>query len=833
MTANLKYALRALVKTPFVTTVAVLSLALGIGANAAIFSLFHSLLLQPLPVEAPDRLVNLSAPGPKPGSQSCNQAGNCEAVMSYPMLRDLQAEPGGFSGIAGHRLMGANLARAGESTRAGELLLVSGSYFPLLGLQASLGRLLGPADDGGEGQSFVAVLAHDYWETHLGSDPAAVGSTVTVNGQAFTVLGVAPEGFEGTTLGGQPDVFVPLSMRAVVDQGFDDFENRQAYWIYAFARLAPGASLAGAGEELNAAYRSILQEVEAPLQEGMSDQTMARFRARTLEYEDGRRGQSSIHREARTPLILLFTVTGVVLFIACANIANLLLARGATRNQEMAIRGSLGASRSQLLGQLLTESCLLALLGGAAGLVVARATLRVMAAMLPPEASSVITQELNPTVIAFTAGMALLTGVLFGLYPALHSTRTDLVSTLKSNAGQPSGARSASRFRTALVTAQLALSTALLVAAGLFIRSLLNVSRVDLGLSPDNVVTFSISPDQNGYEDEESRQLFQRVEEELGALPGVSAVSAALVPVLAGSSWGTNVRVEGFESGPDIDSNARFNAVGPGFFSLLDMQLVAGREFTPADDEAGPRVAIVNEQFTRKFGLDGRNAVGKRMSTGGEDLDIQIVGVARDAKYSEVKDDVPPLFFLPHLQRQSADFLTFYVRTGSDPSAVLRAVPQLVQRVDPTLPVEELKTLEQQVQENVFLDRMIGTLSSAFAVLATILASIGLYGVLSYTVSQRTREIGVRMALGAETRDVRRMVLRQVARMTVVGALLGIVAAFFIGQGARSLLFELEGFDPMVVTVTGALLGLVALGAALVPALRASSVDPMQALRYD
>jgi len=376
----------------------------------------------------------------------------------------------------------------------------------------------------------------------------------------------------------------------------------------------------------------------------------------------------------------------------------------------------------------------------------------------------------------------------------------------------------------------------LLVAAGLFIKSLVNVSRVDLGLETDNLVVFGVSPELNGYEPERSREFFGRLTEELAALPGVTNVSAALVPVLSGNNWGTDVSVEGFESGPDIDSNSRLNEVGPGYFSTLSMPLVAGREFTDSDVLGAPLVAVVNEAFTRKFNLDGRNAVGKFMSTGGsgnDDLDVQIVGVVQDASYAGVKQSVPPLFFTPYRQDESVGEITFYVRSSIDLSQVLRAVPDVVRRLDPNLPVEDIKTLDQQMREDVSFDRMIGMLASAFAILATLLAAVGLYGVLSYSVAQRTREIGVRMALGARRENVRSLVLKQVTRMTAIGGLIGMVAAYFLGRLAQSLLFGLDGNDPWVTLLVAGLLALVALAAGYLPARRATRVDPVHALRYD
>ncbi len=559
---------------------------------------------------------------------------------------------------------------------------------------------------------------------------------------------------------------------------------------------------------------------------------MERFKAKEIGLEDGRRGQSQFHTEARAPLILLLGVTIFVLLIACANIANLLLARSAARAGEMAVRLSIGANRRQLVAQLLTESCLLAAFGGLAGLLVARWTLDLIISLLPPEDATNIPFVLDGTALLFTAALALGTGILFGLFPALHSSRPDLLSTLKGQAGQPAGARGAARFRTGLATAQIALSMTLLISAGLFIKSLVNVSRVDLGVNVNNLVTFSISPALNAYTPVQSRALFERLEEELAAIPGVTRVTTSMVPLIAGSSWGDSVRVEGFEAGPDTDTGSRYNEVGPGYLKTLEIPLVSGREFTDSDGSGAPRVAIVNEQFALKFNL-GREAVGKRMSTGGDELDIEIVGLAENSKYSDVKSAVPPLFMLPYRQDDDLGSINFYVRSSIDPEAILRTIPPAVARLDPNLPVDNLRTMEQQVQENVVVDRIIGVLSSAFAILATVLAAVGLYGVLSYTVSQRTREIGVRMALGAAPSRVRRTVLRQVGWMTLIGGAIGLAMAFGLARLAQSMLFELEGTDLTVLASAAVLLSIVALGAGFIPALRASQVDPMRALRYE
>jgi predicted permease len=832
--SDLRLAFRMLGKSPFVTAVAVVSLALGIGANTAIYSLFDRILLRPLPVPDASALVNLGAPGPKPGSQSCSQAGPCSEVFSYPMFRDLERAQTSFTGLAAHVSFDVNVAARGQTLNtSGEQ--VSGSYFPTLAVQPALGRLLTPADDVTPGAHPVVVLSHEFWTTQFGQDPGVLNTQIIVNGTSLTVVGVAARGFEGTTLGSRPRVFVPLTMREVLSPGWKVFENRRAYWAYVFGRLKPGVSREQALAALDVTYKAVINDVEAPLQTGMSDQTMQRFRARGLTMTPGWHGQSSVDEEARVPLLLLFGVTGLVLLTACANVANLLLVRGAGRAGEMAVRLSIGAGRRQLLTQLLTESCLLALLGGAAGRLGARATLAGITAMLPPFAASALPATLDTSVLLFALGVSLATGIVFGLYPALHSTRPDLITALKSTAGQPGGARAAARFRTGLAVSQVALSMALLVAAGLFVKSLYNVSKVDLGLRTDALVTFAVSPELNGYSPAQSIAFFQRVEDAIAALPGVTAVGASSVGLIGGSNWNSSVRVQGFEAGPDTNTTASFSAIGPAFFGTLGIPLVAGREFTRADAEGAPKVAIVNEAFVRKFNL-GAQAVGSRMSTDGDQgapLDIEIVGLVKDAKYSEVKDAIPPQFFTPYMQAERAGRINIYARTSGDAEVQLRAMQAAVRQLDPNLPVESPKTMAQQVRENVFLDRFISTMSATFAVLATVLAAVGLYGVLAYTVAQRTREFGLRMALGADGAAVRGLVLGHVLRMTAAGGAVGLALAVALGLGAQSLLYQLQGWDPAVLATSAVLLGSVAVAAGWLPALRASRIQPMVALRED
>lgn len=843
------HAARRLRAAPLLTAVAVLSLALGIGANAAIASLVEQLLLRPLPVRAPDALVNLAAPGEKQGSTSCTNAGDCTHVFSYPMFRDLERAPATrrvLTGLAAHRSMVANVAAsvagAPTETRRTQAMLVSGGYFPTLGLTPALGRLLGPDDDRAPGAHPVAVLAHAYWATQLGADPTVVGRPLRVNGQSLTVVGVAPAGFAGTTRGVTPAVFVPLTMRARLEPQAGGFDDRRDYWVYLFGRRAPGVAPDAVARALTAVYRPILAEVEAPLQSGLDARALAAFRARAIEVTPGARGQSRLDAELRTPLALLAGVTLAVLCIACANVASLLLARGLARSGELAVRAALGASRRQLALPLLAEALLLAALGGAAGLLVAHVTLRGLAAVLPPDVVTSVSLALDGRVLAVAAVTALVTGLACGLVPAWQGARAGVMTTVRGAAAPVvGGARGAARGRVALATAQVALAMTLLVTAGLFARSLRNVSREALGLTTEHVLAFHLAPERNGRDGRRARALFDEVRTALAALPGVSGVAESLVPLLAGDTWAQNVSVEGWTPRPDEDMNAHFTRVTPGFFGVLGIPLRAGRDFAEADAVGRPRVAIVNEAFVRRFGLGARGAggaVGRRMALGASDaLDVEIVGVVADTKYSGVKEPTQPLFFTPIRQDTTSGAVTFYVRAAGSSEAsvdaVVRAIPPLVRRIDPTLPVEGLRLLAAVAREGTSLDRVVGALAVAFAALATGLAAVGLYGVLAHAVARRTREIGIRLALGADARRVERLVLRQVGAMLLVGGGVGATVALGLGHLVRSLLWGVAGHDAASFAVAAAVLAVVGLGAAWMPARRAGRVAPVLALRSE
>jgi predicted permease len=829
---NIRLAFRSLRQRPGLSLIIILMLAFGIGANTALFSLFHQILLAPLNVGEPQRLVNLSSDGPKWGSTSCGLAGGCKYAFSYPMFRDLEARQTAFpSGVAGFRDFRVNIGYR-EQTLSASGMMVSGQYFFVLAVQPTLGRLIAPEDETGSGAA-VVVISHDYWKTRFGSDPGIVNQMLIVNGARFTIIGVGPAGFTGTVVGLRPQIFVPLTQAKALRPTTD----RRAYWLYSFARLGSNATAIQASAAINSLYSGLVQDFDAPLNQNMTGATLEKFLQQRIILEAGGRGQTVIDDNTSQALALLLGVTVLVLLIVCVNIANLLLARGSSRVGEMSIRASIGGSRGQLVWQLLTESMVLAIVGGIASLPVAATTLEFITTVLPVNLATQMAIQLSPVAMAFGAGVAILTLLLFGLLPAIHTTRTSLAMVMKEQGSHSTGGgRRMTRFRAALVTAQIAFSMLLLILAGLFTHSLVNVARVRLGMNVESVIAFSVAPRSNGYTAERSTAVLDRIEQELSVQPGVLRTGSAAFALLNGGGSGNNVTLEGTEARPDSEYLAQRNEVTANFFTTLGIPIVAGRNFTDADRKDAPLVAIVNESLVRKFNLTNAAAIGKRFSGYPYDnvrmVTLEIVGVAADSAYSQVKGKIPNQYFQPRWQSEEPGTGTFYIRTGVESDSVMRSLPGIVARIDRNLPVNGLRTLRRQVQENVYVDRLVTMLSAGFAGLATLLASIGLYGVLAYNVGQRTRELGLRLALGAAPARLRGMVLRQVASMAVIGGVIGAAAAIALGRTAQSLLFGLSGNDPIVLIAASAGLFFVLLIAGYGPARRASNISPIEALRY-
>jgi len=837
---HLKLALRQLKLRPGLSFVVITMLALGIGATTAMFSLYHQILLRPMPVPEPDRLVNLAAPGPKPGGGITDVGlnGNREAQFSYPMFRDLEKGQTGFTGIAAYIDYLANLSFEDRPT-SGRIYLVSGSYFDVLNVKPALGRLLGPGDDPRVGESAVAVLSYEFWQRVFGGEPSVIGKTLTVNGQALEIVGVAPQGFRGTNIGVRTDVFVPLTLAPTAMAGLvgpQMFEARQGYWIYLFARLKSGVTLERAAAQLNGVYAGVLNDVEAAQLNAaqLPDGTLDRFRARQLEFSPGGQGRSVLAGQAERPLTLLLGVTALVLLIVCVNIANLLLARGAARSGEMATRASLGASRGWLVRQLLGESLVLIAIGGLSSLAVAAALVRLIAALLPNGIVIGLAPQLSTTAMLFAAGASVLTVVVFGLVPAVRVSNANPALAMRADASRSGGSRAAVRFRGVLTMAQIAFSMLLLVLAGLFTKSLMNVAAQDIGMDSESIVTFSVTPRMNAYSPERLADYYDRLEDALKAQPGVVAVGSGAMPLLGNFALRQPFGVQGFEAAPGVDTTTAYAMVGTDFFGALGIPLLAGRTFTQRDDASSPLAVIVNESFARKFNL-GLDAVGKRVGGGATPANypFEIVGIVADAKFASVKNAFEPVIYVSRYQTAGGIQAMFYhLRASAAPEGLLAMIPRVAAEIDPDVPVTNLATMTATINGNVYVERLLSMLSAGFAALATLLAGVGLYGVLAYNITQRTRELGLRLALGAPPARLRTMVLKQVGVMALIGTVVGLVAALGLGRAAESLLFGLSGRDPVVFGAAVAVLAAVVFAASWVPAWRASRIAPTEALRY-
>jgi putative ABC transport system permease protein len=809
MIGLLKHSLRQVLKRPGHAAIIIAMLAVGIGATTAIFALFHQILVRPLPVPEPERLVNVGA------------------SFSYQMLRDLEAQQSVFTGIAATWGFAANVTQDGRASSV-PTTYVTGQYFGVLGLPPALGRLIRPEDEPRERESAVVVLSHDFWQSRFGADPEVVGRVLTMNGQPLTIIGVAAQGFTGTTLGSRSQLFVPLSMRWQLERVGDLPDTRGLTWLRPFARLPAGASLEQAAADFNNLRARIVREIDAPLR-GLSTEQLEQLLATRVELLPGARGSGGVAGAARA-LPLLLGITLLVLLIVCVNVANLLLVRGAARAGEMAIRESLGASRGRLLAQLGAETAVPCVIGGALALPVAASTLAAVTRILPASMADGLAVQVGSPAAWFAALATIATALVAGSYPAFHTARTGAAAGLKGHAAQAVGGRGAARLRAALVTAQIAFSMVLLVLSVLFAQSLRNVASVDLGFDVDALLSFNVAPGANGYDAARTAALYSGIEEALRAEPGVTGVASAAIPVLAGSMLQTGVRLEGSEQRVGVG----INMVGPAFFSTLGIRLTAGREFAASDLGSPTTVAIVNERVLRQLGLDG-DLVGQRLqpSVLGPNP-LEIVGVVADATYDDVKDEVPAQVFVPRDPSAALSATaTFYVRAGLDPAALLRAIPRVVATVDPTLPVSNVVTLRRQAQDNVFVDRLVTILSVGFAVLATLLAAIGLYGVIAYNVAQRTRELGLRLALGAKPGNLRSLVLSQVAWMAAIGIAIGGAGAIGVGRAAEALLFQLSSRDPAALAAAAAVLAAVIVAAAYWPARRAARIAPMAALRHE
>ena len=828
---DLRYALRGLGKNRGFTIVAVLTLALGIGANTAIFSLTDQVLLRLLPVQRPKELVILRSPGPNHGRTWNDGPGGTS--FSYLAYKDLRDRNDVFAGLLARFAVQVSVAGSGTSELVnGEL--VTGNYFSVLGVQPALGRTLGAEDETAAGANPVTVLSYGYWKRHFGLDPAVLNKQLLVNGVSLTIVGVSGSRFSGVQVGQAPDLFIPVTMKARMTPNWDGLDDRSDHWLAMIGRLKPGMSVTKAEAGLAPTYHALL-EMEEPAK-GRDSKDRQEFLARKLILDPGAKGRPILQHDTKGPLLALAGMVGLVLLIACANLASLLVARGEARQREIALRLALGASRWRLVRQLMVESLLLAIGGGVAGILLASWTLGVIVRSIPENSgTSGLTPQLDDRVLIFAVAVSFLTGVLFGLAPALRATRADLQSVLKDQGSNVSGGKGNVRTRKVLLVGQIALTGVLLAVAGLFAHSLLNLNRQDLGLRPDHVLEFTISPELNGYTPAQSILLAERIRQKIEASPGVRAVSASEIPMLANSNSSSNITVQGYAAQPDENTDVNQNWVGPNFLSALGLPLLSGREVNESDTGTSPKVAVVNEKFVRRF-FAGRDPIGQHFGFGSGDdvkIDTEIIGVVKDSKNVDLRETIVPTVFLPYTQSAHFGEASFYVRTNQDPTALATTVRQTVRDFDATIPVHDLKTLTMQVDEIVYTDRLVTYFSLGLGLLASLLAALGLYGVMAYVVARRTREIGIRMALGATQRSVASMVLREIAGIAGAGLVVGLVAAYALGRVIESQLFGVKAGDPLVFAGAAMLLVIVSLLAGWLPARKAANVDPMIALRYE
>ena len=854
---DVRFAFRTFLKNPGFTLLAVLTLALGIGANTAIFTVLDSVLLRSLPVPQPQQLVVLTNPdahGMSNGSESGDRS-----LLAYSEFEYLRDHNEVFSGIFAADSTLAQLSVTIPNSPSGSsasdlpaaqdsarIRMVSGDYFPTLGIRPIIGHAFGPEVDRTRNSSPVAVISHAFWRQRFGADPQVLGRKIQVHQTSFEIIGVAPAGFFGETVGEEPDVWVPMTMQEAIYPG-DDLLSAfpagtidQRMWLQVMARLKPGVTLAQANANVNVVFPGYVSA--SALRYRLSGDDLKSYSDQRIDVQRGGRGASTMHNTFGEPLKLLMALVALVLLIACANLANLLLARGAARQREFAVRLSIGAGRGRLIRQLLTESFLLAMLGAALGVVLAQWADNVLLRMVSPTGSvgqEAIQLSLRPDarVLAFTFAVAILTALLFGLIPALRATRLDLSPMLKAGASGVTVEGHSRRFPVGkiLVVTQVSISLVLLVAAGLFVRSLQRLSEVKLGYKTERLLLFRVRPIPAGYKDAAIPRVLQELLDKFKAVPGVSAASLSSNGLFAHSESGDPISVEGYIPKPGELLHSRMDQVGPDYFSVVGMPILSGRGITAQDSGNGPRVAVINQAFAKQF-FPNTNPIGKRVTDTypGNPASAEIVGVVADAKYNSLREETPTRLYNPIFNPFWPEHSAYFeIRTSADPATVSSALRAVVHDTNSAIPEIEIHTMSGLVDDSLQTDHFVAQLSTAFGLLAIVLASVGLYGIMAFTVARRTRDIGIRMALGAGRSKIVRQVLSETLVLMLIGIAVGVPVALAGTRLIKSMLFGLGAVDPVAIIAACSILAVIAGLAGYIPARRASQVDPMVALRYE
>jgi predicted permease len=828
---NIRHAGRGLRKAPLFTAVAVASMGFGIGANTTVFTLVDQVLLRSISVSRPSELVQVSSVGSPIGGMGDG------TELSYAIYRDLRDHNQVLSGMFCRQSTDLYVG-VGERTEQVVGELVSGTFFPVLGLRPAAGRLFTADEDRSVGDQAVAVLAYGYWQSRFGGRSTAIGQTVHVNGHPFQIVGVVQAGFDGIDIGQPAQIYVPITMQPKLGPAWLQIDTRRLRWVQVYGRMRAGLTAERTQAELQPLYGALLEKEVDDAAAGASIDTKRRFLEGRLTVTSAARGHSGFSKSVRTPLLILMAVAAGVLLIVCANVANLLIARGAARQRELALRLAVGAGRWDVIGLLLVESLLLGLGGAAAGLLLALWGASILVGFYEnPVTHLAISGSPDLRIVAFNIVVAIVTAMIAGIIPALRATSVDLAPTLKSGGGAIGGERA--RVRKVLLVTQVSLSFVLLIGSGLFVRSLQNLLHLDLGFRTDRTLSFMFDLSRSGYNADRARGFVKTYSGRLSRLPGVSSVAYSFQPLLEGGGWAMNLSVEGYRPATGQNLNALCNAVSPGFFRTMGIPLLAGREFTERDDQPLPkgwpyRVAIVNEAFARQY-LNGTNPIGRRVGLDdnpGAPTPIEVVGFVKDTNAWAIREDRRPQIFFPYLQASIED-ITTYVRTEGDPMGLMEGVRREIAAMDPQLAISNVSTLDDIAKRSLTNERLIASLSGTLSLMATMLSIIGLYGVMSYSVTRRTREIGIRVALGALSSQIARAVLREAATLVGIGMGLGWGAAWLLGRYVESQLYGVTPADATTIALATVTLTAVAAIASFIPARRAANVAPMTALRQD